>query len=162
MAVVPETANGQRSDLLRRPGRLVKLTSRESLRLLGSVPLGRVVFTIGALPAIRPVNHLLVDDDIMIMTHLGSGLSATAGARRGQVVVAYEADQIDPHAHTGWSVVVTGLARLVHDAGETARYASELRPWIDQPMDTLVRIRPELVTGYRLMPADEPTTDPGR
>ena len=137
-----------------RPGRLSKLSNRESLRLLASVSLGRVVFTIGALPAVRPVNHVLVDDDIIVMTHLGSGLSDTARVNRGAVVVAYEADEFDPVTRTGWSVVATGIARIVTDPADVARYAAVLRPWIDQPMDRLVRIRPELVTGYRLEPAD--------
>jgi hypothetical protein len=139
-----------------RPGRLTNLSRQECLRLLGSVPLGRIVFTLGALPAIRPVNHALVDDDIVIRTQLGSSIGA--GARRGGVVVAYEADDIDLSGHTGWSVVVTGIAELVRDPGELARYADTPVPWVDQPTDCVIRIRPELVNGYRLDPADTPDT----
>lgn len=36
-----------------------QLDRSEALRLLGTVPLGRVVFTHQALPAIRPVNHVV-------------------------------------------------------------------------------------------------------
>lgn len=133
------------------PGYLRTLTRQECMRLLGSVPLGRIVFTLGALPAIRPVNHALVDDDIIIRSHAGSGIT-NAGARRGGVVVAYEADEIDIVAHTGWSVVATGLAELVREPGEVERYLAALEPWVDQPMDSVIRIRPELVTGYRLEP----------
>jgi hypothetical protein len=141
-----------------RPGHLRTLGRQECLRLLGSVPLGRIVFTLGALPAIRPVNHALVDDDIIIRTQLGSGITS-ADARRGGVVVAYEADDIDVHRHSGWSVVATGMAHLVREPEEVARYAADLHPWVDQPMDCVIRIRPELVTGYRLVPADEPVLD---
>src|SRR5688572_28969074 len=42
------------------PRRLTALEPPECLRLLGAVALGRIVFTAGGLPAIRPVNHLLV------------------------------------------------------------------------------------------------------
>jgi hypothetical protein len=137
-----------------RPGRLTNLSRQDCLRLLGSVPLGRIVFTAGALPAIRPVNHALVDDDIVIRTQLGSSIGT--GARRGGVVVAYEADEIDLIAHTGWSVVVTGIAELVRDPDELVRYAGAPAPWVDQPTDCVIRIRPELVNGYRLDPSAAP------
>lgn len=132
-------------------GHLTKLGRQECLLLLGSVGLGRVVFTLGALPAIRPVNHLMVDDDIIIRTHLDSGI-VSAGGRQREVVVAYEADEIDPLTHTGWSVVATGIARLVREPAEVARYETVLRPWTDRQMDCVIRIQPELVTGYRLEP----------
>ena len=38
-----------------------ELERAEAMRLLASIGYGRVVFTLNALPAIRPVNHL-VDD----------------------------------------------------------------------------------------------------
>ncbi|GAA3148546.1 hypothetical protein GCM10017687_77250 [Streptomyces echinatus] len=67
------------------------------------------------------------------------------------MVVAYEADAIDPETHLGWSVVVTGYARLVTDPAELARLRGLLVPWMRQPeMDQAVRIRPELVTGVLL------------
>ncbi|HEY8983128.1 MAG TPA: pyridoxamine 5'-phosphate oxidase family protein, partial [Streptomyces sp.] len=66
------------------------------------------------------------------------------------VVVAYEADDIDPWTHLGWSVVVTGYAHLVTDPRELARYDRLLRPWTDRTMEHAVRIQPSLVTGVRL------------
>jgi len=53
-------------------------------------------------------------------------------------------------------VVVTGYAHLVTDAVELARYRALLRPWVRQTMDYAVRIRPDLVTGLLLTPADRP------
>ena len=50
------------------PRRLEELTPHESMRLLGTVSLGRVAFTARALPAIRPVNHLIDGDDVIIRT----------------------------------------------------------------------------------------------
>ncbi len=44
------------------------------------------------------------------------------------VVVAYEADVIDPETHLAWSVVVTGYARPVTDPEELSRYRALLRP----------------------------------
>ncbi|MEU2563207.1 pyridoxamine 5'-phosphate oxidase family protein [Streptomyces longispororuber] len=140
------------------PRHSVHLDSAEALRLLGSVSLGRVVFTQHALPTIRPVNHLVDGGDIVIRTHEGSALTSRTRHSAGSgVVVAYEADAIDPVRHLGWSVVVTGYARLVTDPRELARYQALLHPWVDRTMDYAVRIHPDLVTGIRLTPADEPT-----
>ncbi|MER6631252.1 pyridoxamine 5'-phosphate oxidase family protein [Streptomyces sp. NPDC000987] len=137
------------------PRHSVALDSAEALQLLGSVSFGRIVFTQHALPTIRPVNHVLDEGDIVIRTHEGAALtSRTRQAGSPGVVVAYEADTIDPATHLGWSVVVTGYAHLVTDPVLLTRYQSMLHPWVGQAMDFAVRIRPDLVTGIRLTPAD--------
>ncbi|MFB7497504.1 pyridoxamine 5'-phosphate oxidase family protein [Streptomyces sp. NPDC056161] len=134
-----------------RPRVSVELDRAEALRLLGSVPLGRVVFTRHALPTVRPVNHVLDGCDIVFRTHEGAELTSYARRADGAgVVVAYEADAIDPDTHLGWSVVVTGYARLVTDPDELARYRRLPHPWVARTMDHVVRIRPDLVTGIRL------------
>lgn len=131
---------------------LQKIDVADCLELLGSVSLGRVVYTEKALPAIRPVNHVLDGDAVIIRSHLGGGLATAVGSGRG-TVVAYEADVIDPVEHIGWSVVVTGVAHLVADSREVARYEGLLRPWVDMAMDCVIRIEPHLVTGYRVTEA---------
>ena len=132
------------------PKRLRELPRSLSLRLLGSVPMGRIVFTMDALPAIRPINHVVVDGDVMMRCHDGAALLDAIGQ-----VVAFEADQIDPESRTGWSVVVTGKAEGVDDADQAARYRLLLRPRVDLETVHVVRIRPELVTGYKLIENDE-------
>lgn len=134
-----------------------ELTRNESLRLLASVPLGRVVFTHQALPAIRPVNHIVDGGEIIIRTHAGAAIFAAAQRR---VVVAYEADQIDLDRHVGWSVVVVGVARPVVDPPDGA-YLAVPQPWVARPMDQLIAISTDLVTGLRLLPAPiEPAEPP--
>ncbi|WP_067537054.1 pyridoxamine 5'-phosphate oxidase family protein [Nocardia crassostreae] len=129
------------------PQSTVHLSREEALRLLSSVPFGRVVFTRDALPAIRPVNHLVdADEVIVVRTRLTSAVRADS-----TVVVAYEADDIDPDLQVGWSVVVTGIARTVTDPDRLARYERLLRPWVNGAMDTVVAIEPTLVTGIRLV-----------
>lgn len=132
--------------------RRIDLEPAEALRLLGSVSLGRVVFTRQALPTVRPVNHVLDRGDIVIRTHEGAALTShTEATLDAGVVVAYEADAIDPNTHLGWSVVVTGYAHLVTDPAELARIRASLQPWFAmEGMDHAVRIRPELVSGVRL------------
>jgi nitroimidazol reductase NimA-like FMN-containing flavoprotein (pyridoxamine 5'-phosphate oxidase superfamily) len=135
--------------------RRIDLDRAEALRLLGSVSLGRVVFTRQALPTVRPVNHVLDAGDIVIRTQEGAALTSHARPGDGTgVVVAYEADAIDPDTHLGWSVVVTGYARLVTDPAELVRIRRLLTTWAPQEgMDQAVRIRPDLVTGVLLTAA---------
>lgn len=136
---------------------MVELSRSEALRLLAEVSLGRIVFTQGALPAIRPVNHTLIDGHIVILTHPGAALGAAAGGPG--VVVAYEADQIDPDTHVGWSVVVTGRARLATDPADIARYTDLLSPWVAGQMSDAVLISLEMITGYRLVADGSEATD---
>src|ERR1700761_8289213 len=91
---------------------VVDLTWAESWKLLAGAALGRIVFTERAMPAIRPVNHL-VDGGAVILRSTRGG--AITGRAREGAVVCYEADDLDPVRHTGWSVIVTGMARLVTD-----------------------------------------------
>ncbi|MFH8476026.1 pyridoxamine 5'-phosphate oxidase family protein [Streptomyces sp. NPDC018000] len=133
------------------PRHTVELTGAQALSLLGGTSLGRIVFTQRALPAIRPVNHLLDRGRIVIRTHQDSDLFAQARHHGGRgVVVAYQADDIDPLTHLGWSVVATGYCRPVTDPDALRRYQQLIRPWSDQVMDCAVHIRPHLVTGIRL------------
>ena len=57
---------------------------------------------------------------------------------------------IDPVRHTGWSVIATGVARLVTDPGAISRYQQRLESWVSRPMDQVIAITPETVTGIRL------------
>lgn len=136
------------------PRLMEPLDRGDALSLLRSVSLGRLVFTQRALPAIRPLNHLLDGEDIIIRLGDGSALaSLTVPGDTAGAVVAYQADAIDLARHVGWSVVVTGYARLVENPAELDRYRDLLRPWTARAMTDVLRIRPELVTGFRLIPA---------
>jgi Pyridoxamine 5'-phosphate oxidase len=146
--------------------RAQELTHRESLRLLASVSFGRVVFSHHALPAIRPVSHLVVNDKIIIIASLGSAISIPADSQgrpfgTDGTIVAYEADSIDPGTYLGWSVVVIGRAGLVLDEAEIAGYREVLRPWAAGKMDDVIAIRAELVTGHQLVAAAAPAPDHG-
>jgi len=58
------------------------------LRVFG---LSRIVFTQHALPAIRPVNHIVRDGDIIVRTHHGAALAAhVQDSQTPGSVVAYE------------------------------------------------------------------------
>jgi nitroimidazol reductase NimA-like FMN-containing flavoprotein (pyridoxamine 5'-phosphate oxidase superfamily) len=134
------------------PRRIETLTEQECLRLLSSVALGRIVFTQNALPAIRPVNHLLDGTTIIIRSHLGAAIVSHTDPAAG-AVVAYEADDLHPDQHLGWSVIVTGTARIIRDSAAIARYQQQLRPWVAGDMDHVIAIQSEIITGIRLVDA---------
>lgn len=131
--------------------RLQQLSRNEALQLLSTVSLGRLVFTHQALPAIRPVNHVVEGESIIVRATAGAAITSVAG--RNGVVVAYEADVIDSDTRLGWSVIVVGTARLMTDEPAAARYRARLRPWIAGSADDVITISAELITGYRLLPA---------
>src|SRR5260370_27670125 len=92
-------------------GQLRQLSRTRALELLGSVNLGRLVFTHQALPAIRPVNHLVECESIIVRATAGAAI--ISAANRHRVVVAYEADSIDSENQVGRSVIVIGNRRLL-------------------------------------------------
>ena len=80
--------------------------------------------TVGALPAVLPINFRLVDDRIVFRTSGGAKLDAATR----NAVVAFEVDDMEPLSHTGWSVMVTGMAREVTDPAEARRVAIGQHP----------------------------------
>jgi uncharacterized protein len=89
----------------------------DCLRLLASVPVGRVGFLADGEVMILPVNHAVDGQDVVFRTAHGSKLSAA----EGQAVVAFEADAYDPQTRSGWSVVVHGRAEVVYEDAEIQR-----------------------------------------
>ncbi|AKN17859.2 hypothetical protein B586_16815 [Mycobacterium haemophilum DSM 44634] len=131
---------------------VVELEQGEAMRLLASVGHGRVVFTQRALPAIRPVNHLVDAGRVIVRTRLTANVAtAVRTSTDSRVVVAYEADELDPQRRTGWSVVVTGLATTITNPEQIARYEQLLQPWVNMAMDTVIAIQPEVITGIRIV-----------
>jgi len=128
---------------------LSELPRAEALYLLASVPVGRLVFTHQALPAIRPVNHLVEDEKIVI--GLTAGSTFTKSFRADGTVVAYEADSLDITERSGWTVIVVGVARLETEADAVRRYRARLRPWLSGAMTDVLTISSEIVSGYRLV-----------
>lgn len=101
--------------------RLEVLSRAEAVTLLGTHEVGRLVYTRRALPAVTLVNYAARDGAIWIWTGLAASL---AQALRG-AVVAFQVDDLDYAARSGWSVTVTGLAEAVTDAAQLARARGE-------------------------------------
>lgn len=127
------------------------LGREECLRLLASATLGRVVVTTGALPSVLPVNFQLDRDRILFRTGVGTKLDAATD----NAVVAFEVDEIDAGARTGWSVVVTGVARELTDVGLAEAQRLALTRWAPGDDHRIVAISIDIVSGRRIMPAAE-------
>ncbi|GAA1566160.1 pyridoxamine 5'-phosphate oxidase family protein [Streptomyces globosus] len=134
------------------------LDRQECLRLMAKVPVGRVVYTRHALPAVMPVNFSLdADASVLLCT---SPASELVGAVDG-VVVAFEADEFDAAARSGWSVVITGRAALVTDPAEHERLVQQgPRSWMPSRDSVFVRIACEMVTGRELTGRPDPAPGP--
>jgi uncharacterized protein len=111
-----------------------ELTVEECRRLLSTVPIGRVIHTERALPALTPVNFRVDDGDVVLHTASRSPL----GRMGPGTVVAFEVDHFDTASGTGWSVVLTGTVT----AEEGLRSHNH--------NDRVIRLHPEVITGKRL------------
>jgi nitroimidazol reductase NimA-like FMN-containing flavoprotein (pyridoxamine 5'-phosphate oxidase superfamily) len=133
----------------RHPG-VEELEPEECLRLLSTVPVGRVGVTIDALPAVLPVNFVVSNGAVVFRTIPGTKLDASTK----DAVVAFEADAYGTNEDPGgWSVLVRGVAREVTDPAERASVdALPLESWAwDGEADRFVRIEPTIVTGRRVV-----------
>lgn len=103
---------------------------RQWLALLAGQSVGRLVYTVGALPAVLPVRfHLDDDGNLLLRAPAAAGLErAVDGA-----VVGFEAGEVDDADGSGWSVTVLGHATATGDDG-------------------VICLAAELVTGRRLAP----------
>ncbi|MFG6202133.1 pyridoxamine 5'-phosphate oxidase family protein [Nonomuraea sp. JJY05] len=123
------------------------LSREECLGLLSTTPLGRIVFTEHALPAVQPVNFHLDGRSIVIRTSIGSKLAAATR----HAVVAFEADEFDSELRTGWSVTAVGQARAVTDPDEIHRLAAlPLTTWAVGNRDHYIVVDAEQVSGRRI------------
>ena len=127
---------------------LVVLSRGQCLRLLRRSRIGRVIVSVGALPAAFPVNYALLDDDVVIRSAPGTKLSAALDG----AVVGVQVDKIDPVLESGWSVLIQGTSSVLSEPEDLERARRlHLRTWAPGDRPYFVRIRSELVSGRRLL-----------
>ena len=126
---------------------LTPLSPEECQRLLATVRVGRVGLSIFALPMVLPVNFAVLDGDIVFRTMEGTKFHAASTGN----IVAFEADHYEPSGASGWSVVVQGAVRAIHNESELDRIRQLIvDPWaIDGSTDRAVRITNSLISGRR-------------
>jgi len=117
------------------------------LRLLGRHGLGRVIFTESALPTALPVTFAVDLGEIVFRVR---DRSALAHATR-HAVVAFEVDEIDAVALSGWSVVAVGETYEVTDPVRLHRLSAvHMPPWAPAGPALTVAVRLQRLTGSRL------------
>ncbi len=135
---------------------LVALSSARSLNLLASQEVGRVVYTDGGLPAVTPVNYAYDQGHVFVRTSKFSHLVRKVPG----TIVAFEVDDVDRKARSGWSVVVTGPCEIVKDSYTKSRLTKlGLEPWAGGDRNVVLQIAATIVTGYRIAPHDK--AEPG-
>jgi uncharacterized protein len=120
---------------------------------LRSGSVGRVAIVDAGTPTIRPVTYAMDGSSVVFRSLVGSKLDAAERSRP----VAFEIDDHDPEARTGWSVLVTGVADVVEEPEEVARLeALGLDTWALPRTEeaSWVRVRADTVTGRAAAPAD--------
>lgn len=87
-------------------------------------------------------------DRVLIRTTEGTKLDAALH----HAVVAFEVDDFDPLYHSGWSVMVTGVAEEVTDPCELhGLFGAPLARWAPPGQERLVAVAADLVTGRRIV-----------
>ena len=121
--------------------------SREECELhLAGGGVGRFVFLAPQGPVALPVNFRYLDGDVLFRTRPRGALAAAAGT-----TVSLEVDQIDEPMSEGWSVLVTGRARLIVDPTELKQFADlGIDPWPGGRREGLIRIEADEISGRRI------------
>jgi len=113
---------------------------------------GRLGMVVDGQPVVVPLNYTVVDGDVVV--RIGGGTILTA-IRRGDTIVAFEID--DQSADGGalwWSVLVQGLALEVTDQPRSAKFRLGAPvPAVPAPGESVVRIRPDVLSGRRFAPS---------
>ncbi|HLI72955.1 MAG TPA: pyridoxamine 5'-phosphate oxidase family protein [Acidimicrobiales bacterium] len=123
------------------------LDDEECLALLRLAHLGRVAVTMGALPAIFPVNYFVLDGRVVFRT--GQGMKLRAALQN--TVVAFEVDNADEPSETGWSVLAVGRAEEVQDPRVVDHVMRQpVHPWAPGDRSHVIAIYPEFLSGRRI------------
>ena len=131
---------------------LERLGEAESLELLASGGLGRLVYTSRLGPTALPVAYQ-VDQGSIVLGTWDPALfdeDLRTGIAQAEYHVAVEADQIDVDAREGWFVLVQGAAHHLDTEAERAPFiGSGLEPWVEGVPAHFIRVNPTSIRGNR-------------
>ncbi|MEK0099506.1 pyridoxamine 5'-phosphate oxidase family protein [Streptomyces sp. A475] len=131
------------------PRHLVDVCGAEAPFLLDCSRTGRVVHLFEDAPTVRPASHVFEYGQLIVRTLVPEA------ALCGVVAITYHVDNIRTAIGTGWSVTATGPAEVIDGPDEMAHSRRTLRGWTHGPHDTLLRIHPQSVSGFRLARTEE-------
>jgi nitroimidazol reductase NimA-like FMN-containing flavoprotein (pyridoxamine 5'-phosphate oxidase superfamily) len=129
-----------------------QLSESESLRLLATEQLGRLVYTSRYGPTALPVTYR-VDEGSLVLGTWDAGLfdeDLRTGIAHAEYHVAVEVDQIDVHQREGWLVLVQGAAHHLDTEAERLPFLDAgLEPWIEGVPAHFIRVTPTTIWGNR-------------
>ena len=132
---------------------LERLTTQECKAHVAAGGIGRFLFDDpGRGPVAIPVNYKMDGDDVIFRTSGTSGVGAEmrVNAALGQRV-AFDVDHLDDALAEGWSVLLSGTARIITDPAELDRVkALDIEPWAAGDRDLYVRLVPAEITGRHI------------
>lgn len=126
---------------------LVDLSVDECWAQLGTAELARIAWNAPAGPELLPVNYVAHEGALWIRTTAHSSIAEQAD----ESPVAIEVDDIDPATHVGWSVVVRGRAEAFYHEDQVPADVHSLRSWPAGVRPLWIQVRPEQLTGRRLL-----------
>jgi transcriptional regulator with XRE-family HTH domain len=127
---------------------LTDLTPAQCREHLANGGVGRFLFIeAGRGPVAVPVNFRMDGDDVIFRTSPTDGVSAAVRQRH----VSFDVDHIDDDRSEGWSVLLTGRARIITDPAELDHVRTlNVQPWAGGDRPAYVRLAPAEVTGRRI------------
>jgi nitroimidazol reductase NimA-like FMN-containing flavoprotein (pyridoxamine 5'-phosphate oxidase superfamily) len=135
-------------------GTIDDIAVEECFELLRRCTVGRVAVNVEHMgPLVVPVNFALDGEVIVFRTEDGTKLRLL-----DQGPISFEVDSFDHVHHTGWSVLVRGVA---YEADQWEVRDVELEPWVGGAKAHWVRLVPGAVTGRRVSAAGLPFDDRG-
>ncbi|MGW1783135.1 pyridoxamine 5'-phosphate oxidase family protein [Streptomyces sp. NPDC002143] len=131
---------------------MVEVSGAEALWLVESSSLGRLVHAQRGLTAVRPARHVGEYGRLIVRAPVRAAVVPEA--------VTYQVDEIRMAAGTGCTVTASGRAEMITDPNEIALphclkgmggapVRRTLAGWRHGPHDTVPRIHPKTVTGFR-------------
>ena len=125
-----------------------ELSRSECEKLLAEHSVGRVGVSAPTGPQILPVNYAYYGKTVVFRTSPYGVLSSLERHTR----VAFEIDDIDEEAQSGWSVLVRGIATFVGTDDVSRDETLQPFAWAAGGRTLLVRVSPRSVSGRRLLP----------
>ncbi|MET9844560.1 pyridoxamine 5'-phosphate oxidase family protein [Streptomyces ossamyceticus] len=122
--------------------RMAEVSGAEALWLVEGSSFGRLVYPQRGQTLVRPARHVWE-----------YGRPIVRAPVQGAVVpevVTYQVDEIRVVAGTGWTVTLSGPTEVITDADEAAHHQRTLAGWTHGPHDTVLRMLPQTVSGFRL------------
>jgi transcriptional regulator with XRE-family HTH domain len=127
---------------------LHELTETECRALIAAGGVGRFLFVEADRgPVAIPVNFKMDGTDVVFRTSADSAIIEGSHQQR----VSFDVDHLDDALGEGWSVLLTGTARVITGDAETSHaHALDIEPWAGGDRSVYVRLSPSQITGRRI------------